>query len=254
MGEEEIGWFVKANGSRKSATGKPKILGGLPHELGSTGYGVFHAALVGMKYAGIKVTQATIAVEGFGNVGWFAAKYLTEAGAKLVAVSDSKGTIYNKQGLDFKTLALVKKELGTVTRYAKGASFPGSEILRIKADILITAAIPDLVKDTDVSALKFRLIVEGSNIPMSHATEGFIHRKKILVIPDIIANSGGVISSYIEHIGGTEGQMRTMVQEKITRNVRRILDNAKRLRITPRESALQIARQRVKQSSGDSDS
>jgi glutamate dehydrogenase (NAD(P)+) len=245
IGEQEIGWFVKANGSKKSATGKPAGLGGLPHELGSTGYGVFHATKVALQHARINIKGATVAIEGFGNVGWFAAKHLSEAGAKIIAVSDTRGVIYNPKGIDFNVLARVKKELGTVARYPKGTVQLPDAILTIKADVLITAAIPDLIKDSDVPHLKCRLIVEGSNIPMHHDTEELIHERKILVVPDIIANAGGVISSYVEHIGGSEKQMCKMVEEKITKNVKTVLMHAKKHKVSPRQSALAIAKARV---------
>src|SRR3989344_2447667 len=85
-GEQEMEWFAKANGSKKACTGKPKKMGGIPHELGSTGFGVFHAAKIASEYAKIDLEKATVAVEGFGNVGFYTAKFLSEAGAKLVAV------------------------------------------------------------------------------------------------------------------------------------------------------------------------
>jgi glutamate dehydrogenase (NAD(P)+) len=100
-GEEEMRWFAEENGSMQSCTGKPADIGGIPHELGSTGFGVYHSTLVALEHAGIPVKDATIAIEGFGNVSSFAAKYLAEAGARIVAVSDSKGCAYKKEGLDF---------------------------------------------------------------------------------------------------------------------------------------------------------
>ena len=99
-GEKEMAWYAKINGG-KSVTGKPKNLGGLPHELGSTGFGVYQAAKVAVEHMNKKLKNMTFAVEGFGNVGWFAAKFLTKDGARLVAVSDSRGGLYNKNGIYF---------------------------------------------------------------------------------------------------------------------------------------------------------
>ena len=104
MGETEMEWFSKAVGSRKACTGKPKKMGGIPHELGSTGFGVAIAALEALKFKGKKVKNVTFAIEGFGNVGSFAAKFFTGAGAKLIAVSDSQGCLYNKKGIDYAEL------------------------------------------------------------------------------------------------------------------------------------------------------
>ncbi|MBI1973663.1 Glu/Leu/Phe/Val dehydrogenase, partial [Candidatus Micrarchaeota archaeon] len=116
-GEEEMRWLYEGNGSPESCTGKPSDLGGIPHELGSTGYGVFHATRVAARFAGIELEGATVAIEGFGNVGSFAAKFLAQEGARIVAASDSKGVAYRPKGMDFARLEKVKKEQRTVTAY-----------------------------------------------------------------------------------------------------------------------------------------
>ncbi len=247
MAEIEMEWFAKANGSKQSTTGKPSSMGGLPHELGSTGFGVFHATKVAAPFAGLDLKNATVAIEGFGNVGYFAAKHLTEHGAKLIAVSDSRGTIHNSEGLDFKKLAKTKKEKGSVIHYKPGNKDCCEDILAIKADILITAAVPDLIKVSDVRRLKFKLIVEGSNIPMTPGTEELIREKGILVVPDFVANVGGVISSYVEYKGGTEKEMFKLVENKITNNTKIVLETAKKRKISPRQSALAIAKKRIRE-------
>jgi glutamate dehydrogenase (NAD(P)+) len=245
MAETEMRWFAEANGSMKACTGKPKDMGGLPHELGSTGIGVFHSTKVAMEHIGLFMDGTTFAVEGFGNVGWFVAKHMTEAGAKLVAVSDSKGVVYNKGGIDFDKLAEVKKNDGTVTKYKPGEVKPGKDILKIKADILITAAIPDLVKSKDVKHMDFKIISQGSNIPMSHGTESLFHKKGVLVIPDFVANAGGVISSYVEYTGGGQDEMFKLVEEKLTENTKIVLDRSKKENKDPRTAALEIAKERI---------
>jgi len=147
MAEEEMEWYARKNGNLKSCTGKPRKMKGLPHELGSTGFGVFHATKVAAEHLKMDLKKATVAIEGFGNVGWFVAKFLSEHGSKLVAVSDSRGVIYNKDGLDFEELVRVKKDEKTVTNYKDGKVLPTNQIIEIDADILITAAIPDLIKE-----------------------------------------------------------------------------------------------------------
>jgi len=243
--EREMEWYSKANGSKKSCTGKPKKMGGIPHELGSTGFGVFHAAKIASEYAKIDLEKATVAVEGFGNVGFYTAKFLSEAGAKLVAVSDSRGVIYNKTGLNFKKLDQVKKKTGTVTNYKPGNVKPSRDILKIKADILITAAVPDLIKGGDVDDINYKMIVEGSNIPTTYDVEELLYKKGILVVPDFVANAGGVISSYVEYIGGDEKKMFKLVEEKVVNNTRKVLEDALNKVCKPRDSALLIAKDRV---------
>ena len=215
--EEEMGWFAKANGNKKSVTGKPKKLGGLPHELGSTGFGIAHATFVALKYMNMDVKKITFAIEGFGNVGTFAAKFLTEAGAKLTAVSDSKGCLSVKEGIDYNKLMEIKEKTGSVVNYG-GKVETGNNIIKANVDVLITAAIPGLIKAGDVNSVKAKLIVEGSNIPMAEEVENLLYKKGILVVPDFVANAGGVISSYVEYIGGDEKKMFKMVEGKITKN------------------------------------
>lgn len=245
MAEHEMEVFAKANGSMKSCTGKPKKLGGLPHELGSTGFGVFQSSEIASSYSGLKLKNSLIAVEGFGNVGYFAAKYLHEEGAKIVAVSDSHGTIYNPKGLDFEKLAETKEREGSVVRYKDGRRLKGEEIVSLNVDVLVTAAVPDLIKAKDVDSIKAKMIVEGSNIPISHQVEEILHEKGILVIPDFVANSGGVISSYAEYVKVGEKKMWKMVKEKVRKNTELVLKEAERSNQSPRNVAEKIAKKRV---------
>jgi glutamate dehydrogenase (NAD(P)+) len=255
MAEDEMQVYAKANGKLNSVTGKPSNLCvkpgvkcGIPHEYGSTGFGVFHATLVACQHLKLDLKKATVAIEGFGNVGSFAAKYLSVYGAKIVATSDSKGVIYDKEGLDYEKLKIAKKKHKTVTAYAKlsGRVLPPHDIITISADILITAAIPDLIKAHDVDHINAKLIVQGSNIPMTADVEELLHKKGVLVVPDFVANAGGVISSYAEYRGLNPNNMLNIVKRKIVKNTKLVLDSAKKQKIKPREAAMQIAVERVR--------
>lgn len=245
MAEEEMRWFAEENGDMRSCTGKPADMGGIPHELGSTGFGVYHAALVTAEHAGIGIKGAAFAVEGFGNVGMFAARFLSEHGAKLVGVSDSKGLLYKKDGIDFSKLETTKARNGSVTAYGSGGILPANDIISLPVDILITAAVPDLIKKEDVDKVKAKVIVEGSNIPMGAETEELLHKRGVLAVPDFVANAGGVISSYIEYNGGGKEEMFSLVEKKITANTKEVLERAKRFGISPRAAAMKIAEERV---------
>ena len=245
IGEEEMGWFSKALKNKKVCTGKPLKMGGLPHELGSAGFGVFNSMLIALDHLKLKKDKISVAVEGFGNVGWFVCKFLSEEGIKLVGVSDSKGVIYNKNGLNFEKLDKAKKEKGTVTNYNDGKVLPSNNIINLDVDVLITAAIPDFIKVGDVDKVKAKLIIEGSNIPMTAETEEFFHKKKTLVVPDFVANAGGVISSYVEYIGGSKEKMFKIVKEKIINNSKLVLEQAKKKNISPRTVAMNIAKDRI---------
>lgn len=246
MSEREMEWFAEANGNNKACTGKPKSMGGLPHELGSTGFSVYHATKVAAPYANLDLEDATIAVEGFGNVGQFVVKFLSEVGCRLVAVSDSKGVVYNANGLDFNKLYKIKEETGAVINYKPADMECCENILDVNADILITAAIPNLIKVGDIDRLKFKLIVEGSNIPMTQDVEELCRIKGILIVPDFVANAGGVISSYIEYIGDDEKKMFKMIEEKVSINTKFTLEEARNRQCLPRECALEIAKERVR--------
>jgi glutamate dehydrogenase/leucine dehydrogenase len=230
-------------------------MGGIPHELGSTGFGVYHAALVALEHAGISVKGATFAVEGFGNVGSFAAKFLTEAGARLVAASDSKGVMYDKDGIDFEKLRKVKDETGAVKNYAgkfkSGEALPGEKIFGLPVDVLIPAALPDVINEENWRSVKARIIVEGANIPMREEIEKRLRDSKgVLVVPDFVANAGGVVSSYVEYAGGDAERMFKEVEARIKKNTKLVLEKAKEKNICPRDAALEIAKERVRKAAG----
>lgn len=252
-GEEEMAVFALANGSLKSCTGKPAhmcvgpgVKCGIPHEYGSTAFGVFHSARVAAEHVGIDLKDLTAAVEGFGNVGSYTVKFLSEHGTRVVAVSDSKGCIYDKDGVNHDELARVKKATGAVTNYAPGEILENRELFELPVDVLIPAAMPDVINEDNVDKVKAKIIVEAANIPIKPEFESELHARGILVVPDIVANAGGVISSYAEWIGENPEKMMELVEAKLTKNVRKVLENAKRKAIQPREAAMRLAQERVR--------
>jgi len=246
-GEEEMRWFVEGNGSLKSTTGKPHDLGGIPHELGSTGFGVAHAARVACEHLSMDISNMKISIEGFGNVGSFAAKFLSEWGAKIIAVSDSKGCAYSKDGLVFDKLSEVKHRTGSVINYSGGEVLSHDSIFEIPVDVIIPAALPDVINKDNVSKVNARIIVEGANIPITLGAEDVLDRECTLVVPDFVANSGGVISSYVEYEYGYEPKKAfEMIEQKIKKNVKIVLDRADEMCVKPRNAALEIAKERVR--------
>lgn len=258
MGEEEIQVFVESNGDLKSATGKPANLCvrpgeecGIPHEFGSTGYGAFIAATIAAKHhSDVNEDELSVAVEGFGNVGTFVSKYLFEEGHKIVSVSDSRGCVYNPDGLDYKKLMTVKEKTGSVINYKDAKVFSNERLFELPVDVLIPAAIPNVINKKNVNKIKAKIIVEASNIPATSMIEERLHKRKILVIPDFIANAGGVISSYAEYKGDNPDHMFHLVEQKIARNTKKVLDLAKEKRVKPRDAAMEIARKRVESAMG----
>lgn len=258
-GEREMQWFVEATGNWRTATGKPAnycmaTFGkqgekcGIPHEFGSTGFGVIKATEVAAKFTGLNLKNATVAIEGFGNVGSFAFKYLKELGANVVAVADSKTAIYNKKGLEEKELTRIKAENKNFHAYKNGEKLSHDEIFGLPVDILIPAAITDVINDSNKNSIKAKIIVEGANIPMSEKIEKELSQKGILIIPDFVANAGGVISSYAEYRGYNPKRMFEMVDQKIKKVTGNVLETSAKLGISPREAAMQIAMARVERS------
>ncbi|MFH0971634.1 MAG: Glu/Leu/Phe/Val dehydrogenase [Candidatus Micrarchaeota archaeon] len=243
--EIEMKAFAEAVGSNKAATGKPASMGGLPHELGSTGFGVAKSTLVALEFYGYEPEKTKVAIEGFGNVGVFTARFLAEKNVKIVAVSDSKGVIYNEMGLDIKVLESIKKKTGSVINYKPGKILKGEELFSLPVDVLIPGARPDVINDSNKNSVKAKMIVQAANIPIPEKVEAELEKKGIRMIPDFVANAGGVISSYVETINGSPEQMFKIVEEKIKKNTALVLKHAKEEKVTAREAAVGIAKERV---------
>jgi glutamate dehydrogenase/leucine dehydrogenase len=244
-GAEEMRAFVDGAGNLKAATGKPLDLGGLPHELGSTGFGVAESTDVAAEFAGIGLKGTTVAIEGFGNVGTFAMKFLSEKGAKVVAVSDSQGTIYDPNGLNYDELMKTKKEKGSVTRHTSGKQLSTGELFGLDVAILIPGARPDVINERNVNNVKAKILIEAANLPVKMESEMILHKKGVVIVPDLISNAGGVLLSYTEHTGGTKEQAFSLITERVRKNTKMILEKAKNESIQTRDAAMAIAKERV---------
>ncbi len=255
--EREMMWFADSHGDWESVTGKPsnyvskkggKTRRGLPHELGSTGFGVALSAKVALEHLEMKLAGAEVTIAGYGNVGVFAHKFLQEWGAKIVAVSDSSGTIYDRSGLSHEKLLKAKTKTGSVLNYPSTATskkLSRDVIYELSADVMIPAAGPDVINSANIDRIKAQIIVEGANIPMREEFEKQLHRKNVLIIPDFIANAGGVISSYAEYMGYDGKKMFKLVESKIVPNVKEMLGSVGKGSTTPRETAIKIAKKRI---------
>jgi glutamate dehydrogenase/leucine dehydrogenase len=254
-GEQEMRWFVEATGDWRSATGKPANLCiktqagkrkcGLPHELGSTGFGVAHAARVASELKKIPIANATVAIDGFGNVGSFAFKFLKQFGATIVAVRDSRGTAYLPSGLEFKKLIKLKSQNQSVSDYPGATKLSPDEIFGLEVDILIPASVTDVINEHNKNAIRAKIIVEGANIPMSEEIEEELFGRGILIVPDFIANAGGVISSYAEYRGYSPERMFELVKQKVSRNTKLVLEESLKSKKNPRAVALALAKKRL---------
>lgn len=255
-GEQEMQWFVEATGNWKTATGKPAKLCmlvfekggtkqqcGIPHEFGSTGFGVAHATGVAAQLMGLDMKGAKVSIHGFGNVGTFAAQYLQDMGVKVVAVADKDGAVYAKGGLDLKKLLKLSSVRKPVSEYGKGNAVRPEDFWGIPVDILIPASVTDVINEKNKDQIKAKLIVEGANIPMKENIEKELWEKGIFIIPDFVANAGGVISSYAEYRGYNPKKMFNTVQKKIVESTRLVLERSIKEKRNPRAVGLEIAKE-----------
>jgi glutamate dehydrogenase (NAD(P)+) len=245
MGTSEIEMaYIKNEINR--AVGLPRELGGIPlDQIGCTGYGVAKCTIIAAQHINLELNGARLAVEGFGSVGKNAARFLAKKGVVLIAASDSKGTIYNPDGLDINELIRVKNATGSVNNYENGEKLLTTDLFNISTDIFIPAARPDVITQSNADTLDTKLIVEGANIPTTPAAEKLLHERGVLCIPDFIANVGGVITGSVEYHGGTEKQASKRIVETVEVNTRQLLDAVMKQNISPREIAESIAKHRV---------
>ena len=186
-----------------------------------------------------------MAIDGFGNVGAFAFDYLQKLGARIVSVADSRGAIYNKAGLDYKKLMELKKERKSVADYKPGTKMERTEIFGLKVDILIPASVTDVINEKNKREIKAKIIIEGANIPTTETVEDWLWKKGILIVPDFVANAGGVISSYAEYRGYNPKRMFDLVERKIKKTTKQVLKESIKHGKNPREVALELAIKRL---------
>lgn len=227
--------------------GLPRDLGGIPlDEIGATGWGLLAATQVGLQFCGFELKGARVVIQGFGAVGRHAARFLTQAGAMLVGVADSRGATYKGDGLDLADLIHLKDQGGSVADYPEGERLDRDAVVGLPCDIWIPAARPDVVNETNVGQLQARLVVQGANIPFTLGAERMLHERGVLVVPDFIANAGGVICAAMELHGATETAALEAIAERVRRNTRQVLEDSRARRIPPRQAAVELAESRVR--------
>jgi len=191
-------------------TGKPLELGGSKGREAATGRGVMTTTLAALKKQGIDPKSCTAAVQGFGNVGSFAAKLLSERGIRVVAISDHTGAYYNAEGILISAATLYRNNNGGVLEGFKGGErITNAQLLELGVDILVPAALQNVITEENAGKIKARYIVEGANGPIAAGADSIINDKGIFVIPDILANAGGVTTSYFEWVQNRRGAYYT---------------------------------------------
>ncbi len=243
--EECMAWVKDEIGR---SVGLPAEVGGIPlDEIGATGYGLVVSIKAAQKYSNVSLEGARVAVQGFGSVGQHAARFLVEEGSILVGAADSGGTVVNPDGLDVTQLIEHKHQTGTVCGFKQGQTLDSDSIIDVECDIWIPAARPDVVHMENVNRLNTKLIAEGANIPITHDAERVLAEQGVTVIPDFIANAGGVICAAVEYHNGTKSAAFDAIEDKIGQNTMEMFELSKSRDITPRVAANELAHQRVRQ-------
>lgn len=250
MGTDEtcMAWIKDEIGR---AVGLPAALGGIPlDEVGATGWGLRHAAEVAANACGLDLKGARLAVQGFGAVGKHAARYLARQGVVLVAAADTVGTLHDPEGLDVEALIALKAQRRSVVDHPRGRKLERDAIVGVDCDIWIPAARPDVVHEDNVQHLRARLVLQGANIPFTAGAESLLHERGVTLVPDFIANAGGVICAAMEYAGATQAAAFAAIEEKIRANTAAVLKTVAEEGVSARQAAVKLATDRVRTAMG----
>lgn len=206
-------------------TGKPTLLGGSQGRKEATGRGVVTVILAALNKLAILPNKCTVAVQGFGNVGSISAKLMYEQGAKIIAISDISGGYYNENGIDIPAAIEYSKNHGnSLEGYPEAEPISNEELLQMKCDVLIPAAKEDQISKNNADKIQTRIIAEGANGPVTANADSILEDNGIMVVPDILANAGGVTVSYFEWVQDRQGYFWT--EERVNRRLNRMMRDA----------------------------
>jgi glutamate dehydrogenase (NAD(P)+) len=229
--EQTMAWFMDTYSVNRGytvtgvVTGKPVSIGGSQGRGGATSRGVLITAFLALRESGLDPRDATVAVQGFGKVGGLAAQYLHDAGCKVVAVSDVKGGAYNAMGLNpAAMLRALRGGMESVVGYPGTDAISNEELLELDVDVLVPAALESVIHDGNADRVKARFIVEGANGPTTPDADEILEAKGVVVVPDILANSGGVAVSYFEWV--QDLQAYAWSESEVNDRLASILDSA----------------------------
>lgn len=227
------------------AVGLPRELGGLPlDELGATGFGLAAAVEVAAASIDLDLDGARMVVQGYGNVGRPVARLLARKGARLVATADSRGAVVDQAGLDLDALERLKAEGRSVADHSATA-IDHDALVGVDCEIWIPAAGPDVLRADNVDSLQARIVAQGANIPATAEAEARLHQRGVVVLPDFVANAGGVICGAVEYAGGSETQAFDLIDERVRSNTTAVLEVSSATGVPPRQAALDVAKARV---------
>ena len=260
-GPREMAWILDAyahySGFNPAAvTGKPIELGGAHGRLEATGYGVALVTELAVDECGLRLEDQKVAIQGIGNVGRHAARYLDEKGAKIAAISDSHGAIYDPEGLDVAAIieqATVLHDQRQALSELDGsfAKITNAELLELDVDILIPAAIGGVITEDNADRIQAKLIIEAANMPITCGAEPILQEQGIIVVPDILANAGGITVSYLEWVQNRQRyqwdkeKVREELDGRLQRAWNEVAGKAKESSLTYRQAAYVLAVERI---------
>jgi glutamate dehydrogenase (NAD(P)+) len=232
-------------------TGKPIELGGSLGRREATGRGVMIVTRESVKHLGFSLKGATVAVQGFGNVGSISAQLLAEQGAKIVAVTDWKGGVFNKNGLDITKLVAHVQHTKTVDGFPGGEPLSAANLFSLDVDILIPAALENQITIENAPAIKAKVVIEGANGPTTPDAHRHLHERGVFVVPDILANSSGVTTSYFEWVQDRYGyfwaekEVNERLEAKMCEAFNAVLQTSLKYKVDMRTAAYIVAISRV---------
>ncbi|WP_395244407.1 Glu/Leu/Phe/Val dehydrogenase [Agromyces sp. MMS24-K17] len=232
-------------------TGKPIALGGSQGRASATSRGVTHVALAALAHVGLRPDRATAAVQGFGKVGADAARFLADAGVAVEAVSDMYGAVHRAGGLDLAALTDHVRATGTVVGFPGADSIDGAALLELDVDLLVPAAVEGVIHEGNAGAVRARVVVEGANGPTTAAGDRILAERGVLVVPDILANAGGVIVSYFEWVQANQAywwradEVEARLEERMLSAWGHVLGYAEARGLSLRTAATALAVERV---------
>lgn len=252
-----MAWFMDEFSQLKGyntpgvVTGKPIVLGGSLGRSEATARGVTFTIREAAKKIGLDLTKATVAIQGFGNAGSVAARLLHELGCKIVAVNDSQGGAYNPDGLDPEAVNEYKKKNKTVKGFPGSKDISGAELLELDVDILVPAALENVITSSNAANIKAKIVGEAANGPTTPEADEILYKKGILVIPDILCNAGGVTVSYFEWVQNlmnfywTEEEVNSRLEQIMVKAFNEVFDIHKKYSVNMREAAYMLAVKRI---------
>jgi glutamate dehydrogenase (NAD(P)+) len=232
-------------------TGKPTFLGGSFGRNEATARGCFFVIRCACEILGIKLSEASIAVQGFGNAGSIAAELLAQYGSTIVAVSDSRAAIQNREGLDLPALLAYKAQTGSVIGFPNAEPIQSGSVLEVECDVLIPAALENQITLANADRIQARIVAEAANGPTTPDADSVLHAREIMVIPDILANAGGVTVSYFEWVQDLqelwweEDDVNRRLEKIMVRAFDDVYKTAKRYHVDLRTGAYILAIDRV---------